>query len=415
MAPSTIGTDPEISERSSSALELLFDLTYAVSVGVAADQLAELVASNQIGSGIIGFVFGMVAILVSWINFSWFASAFDTDDLFHRMCTMIQMIGVIVVALGLPTAFKSIVDGPFVDIRILVTGYVIMRLAMIALWMRTARREPAYRTIAHRNAAALVVVQIGWIALAIAEIPLGPTIVAVLILGVAELAVPVFAQGRAEGTPWHPLHIADRYSAFAIITLGEGVVGTVASSSGILGGRVTIDAQAVLLIVAGIGITFAAWWIYFCVPFGRLLVARPARAYVFGYGHIPVYIAIAAIGAGLRVVGRELEGSASLDRAEVTATVALPVLLYLLAVGNLAAWLGWGVRRIRVVTPAITGAFILGAIAAAAAGLSLEAALIIVMGATMVTAIGWELSNAYNPHVPSGAQPLGPAEHDPTT
>lgn len=407
------GTDLEISERSSSSLELLFDLTYAVSVGVAADQLAEHVASGHVADGIIGFTFAMLAILVSWINFSWFASAFDTDDLFHRMCTMVEMVGVIVVALGLPATFASIVDGSFVDIRILVTGYVIMRVGMIALWMRTARSEPAYRAVAHRNVAALVVVQIGWIALALAEVSLGPAIVAAVVLGVAELCVPIFAQGRAAGTPWHPLHIADRYGAFAIITLGEGVVGTVASSSGILGGRVTIDGDAVMVIVAGIGITFAVWWIYFCVPFGKLLVARPGRGYVFGYGHLPVFIAIAAIGAGLRVIGRELEGSSSLSHAGVTAAVALPVLLFLLAVGTMAAWLGWGVRRIRVVTPAVTDAFLLGAIWFAALGLSLEWTLIIVMVATMVTAIGWELSNAYHPNSPSDARGLGAAGKDP--
>lgn len=385
--------DAVVTERSSSPLELLFDLTYAVAVGVAADHLADLVEVGNIGDGTMGFIFAMTAILVSWINYSWFASAFDTDDWFHRTCTMIQMVGVIILALGLPATFTSIAEGTFVDIRLLVTGYVVMRVAMVALWLRTARREPSFRQVAHRNVVTLIAVQAAWIALAVAEIPLGPAIAVVLALGIAELALPMVAQGTAAGTPWHPLHIADRYRAFAIITLGEGVIGTVASSGGILGGRETLDAQTAVVVVAGIGITFAVWWIYFLVPFGALLVERPGRGYLFGYGHIPVFIAIAAVGVGLRVTGSSLAGHGSLSHAGVTATVALPVAIYLLAVGNLAVLLGRTTHWIRIATPAITDATALGAIALAAAGLPLEWALIVVMVAAFVTVAGWESTN----------------------
>ena len=36
------------------------------------------------------------------MNFSWFASVYDTDDWIYRLTTMLQMVGVIVLALGLP-------------------------------------------------------------------------------------------------------------------------------------------------------------------------------------------------------------------------------------------------------------------------------------------------------------------------
>ena len=39
------------------------------------------------------------------------------------------------------------------------------------------------------------------------------------------------------GTPWHAHHIAERYGLLAIIALGEGVVGTVASLAAVVANR----------------------------------------------------------------------------------------------------------------------------------------------------------------------------------
>jgi low temperature requirement protein LtrA len=52
-------------------------------------------------------------------------------------------------------------------------------------------------------------------------------------LVVAELAVPFIAESRAT-TPWHPGHIAERYSLFTLIVLGESVLaGSVALGAGL--------------------------------------------------------------------------------------------------------------------------------------------------------------------------------------
>ena len=55
------------------------------------------------------------------------------------------------------------------------------------------------------------------------------------------------------------------------------------------------------------GLTFGMWWIYFVVPFGEILHHRPDRGFVFGYGHIVVFGAIAAVGAGLHEMAYYLE------------------------------------------------------------------------------------------------------------
>lgn len=48
-------------------------------------------------------------------------------------------------------------------------------------------------------------------------------------------------------------------------------------------------------------LTFGLWWIYFGVEWGEILHLRPNRAFGFGYLHIVLFGAIAAVGMGLHV------------------------------------------------------------------------------------------------------------------
>src|SRR5918999_4982266 len=114
------GRDPAESHRTATPLELLFDLTFVVAFGIAADELAHYLVEDHIRAGLIGFGFATFAITWAWINFSWFASAYDTDDWVFRLATMVQMVGVIVLALGLPVVFESIDAGTTVDNAVMV-------------------------------------------------------------------------------------------------------------------------------------------------------------------------------------------------------------------------------------------------------------------------------------------------------
>ena len=93
-------------------------------------------------TALLGFGFASFGICWAWTNFTWFASAYDTDDWIFRIATMTQMIGVLVLALGLPRMFASIDHGEHVDGAIMVLGYVIMRVALVFQWLRAARRIP---------------------------------------------------------------------------------------------------------------------------------------------------------------------------------------------------------------------------------------------------------------------------------
>ena len=213
-----------------------------------------------------GFAFAALAVSWAWLNYSWFASAYDSDDWVFRLATMVQMVGVIVLALGLEQAFASIDHGTTLDNGVMVAGYVVMRISILSLWWQVSRHDPPRRPAAHIYMATLGISQIGWVALAFAGAP-DPHHVrrARAAATSSSFAGPVLAE-RTAPTPWHPHHIAERYGLLVIITLGEGIIGTVASLNAVVHGAHGWTVDAALVAVAGVGLTFGSWWMYFALP-----------------------------------------------------------------------------------------------------------------------------------------------------
>ena len=74
---------------------------------------------------------------------------------------------------------------------------------------------------------------------------------------------------RRSPTPWHTRHIAERHGLLVIITLGGGVLGTVVALSALVHTEHGWTLDAALPAVAGVGLTFSLWWMYFVVPWVR--------------------------------------------------------------------------------------------------------------------------------------------------
>ena len=70
--------------RASTPLELLFDLVAVIAIAAAAGELHHAVAHGHALEGAGKFVLAFFAIWWAWMNFSWFASAYDNDDAIFR-------------------------------------------------------------------------------------------------------------------------------------------------------------------------------------------------------------------------------------------------------------------------------------------------------------------------------------------
>lgn len=372
------GRDPGEAHRVATPLELLFDLTFVVAFSVAGQQASHLFAEGHLTSALLGFGFAMFAIMWAWINYSWFASAFDCDDWVYRLTTMVQMVGVVVLAIGLPTAFASI-DSGTLDNQVVVVGYIVMRVAMVAQWLRAARQAPEHRRAAMTYVVTILVAQFGWVVQAFAPLGVPATVTLAGALVLIEMSGPVIAERRQGGTPWHAHHIAERYSLVAIITLGEGVVGTVATL-----GAVVADhgwtAEAGIVAVCGIGVIVGMWWIYFMLPSGEVLHRHRERSFVWGYGHMVVFAALAFVGAGLHVVALQVEAEAGVAPVVALAAMAVPVTTFVLGVFALYTYL---TRTV----PALHIGLVIGSVLVAVLALVLVAAGVPVIWAMPVVAL----------------------------
>lgn len=383
------GRDPHEPHRTATPLELLFDLTFVVAFGVAASEFAHAMAAGHVGAGLAGFGFAIFAVCWAWINFTWFASAYDTDDWVYRLMTMVQMVGVLILALGVPDLYASLEHGGHVDNAVIVAGYVVMRVAMVGQWLRAARQDPARRSTCLTYVAAIAVAQVGWIAAIFVHTSLAVTFGIVVALIGVEMLGPFLAERRAGGTPWHAHHIAERYGLMAIIALGEGVVGTVATLSAVVHDQ-GWTTDAVLVALAGTGLTFGMWWLFFMVPSAQLLHAHRETSFWFGYLAILLFGAIVATGAGLHVAAYYLEEHSVLSSQATVLSVAIPVGAYIAVIYLLHALLLRSVNAVHLMLAVLTAAVLVGAVLLALSGVSMALCLLVASAAPMVAVIGDE-------------------------
>ncbi|MFW0794068.1 low temperature requirement protein A [Gordonia sp. CPCC 205515] len=393
------GRDPHEDGRVATSLELFYDLVFVVAFSVAGTQVAHQLAEGHYQVATVGYLICTFAAIWAWINFAWFASAFDTDDWFFRLVTLVQMIGVAIIALGIPDIFVSLNEHEHVDNRVLVIGYIIMRVGMVAQWLRAAAQSAEYRQACLIYSGMTLLAQIGWVAVMLVDMTPLPTVLAMVGCVLIELLGPWIGERATSGTPWHAHHIAERYSLLTIITLGEGVVGTVA----VLGALIEVEGWSVetaVLGLAAMGATFAMWWMYFIVPVGDALHRHREKSFVWGYGHIIIFMAAAAVGAGLHVAALYIEHETHIGPGMVVATFALPLGIYCLGVltmydyllpfDSLTVFLGLGVI-----------ALLVAAVWMAAAGVSVIVAVVVAAFAPVLVVV---LDEAFG--VPRRAQAL---------
>jgi len=315
-----LARDPEEEHRGATSLELLFDLVSVIAIAAAATGLHHSIAEAHYVQGLISFFAAFFMVWWAWMNFTWFASAYDNDDTVFRCLTMLSMAGSLTIAAGISTFVNS------QDMILILIGFVIMRLAMIAFWLRAALHASACRKTALCYAAGIAIAQLYWIVMILNQ-P-GSAYVFYPLFGIGmllELSVPYVAE-RQGMTRWHRHHIIERYGLFTIIVLGETLLATTNAVQQAAGGNFSI--VLIHIAISALIVVFSLWWLYFSRE-DHLHEQSRSAAFTWGYGHFFIYMSGAAVGAGFAVLVDTVTGHAHLPLLIGNYAVAVPVAVFL--------------------------------------------------------------------------------------
>ena len=315
--------DPEESHRAATPLELFFDLVIVIAVASAAEELHHGIAHGHAAEAVPIFLLAFAAIWWAWMNYSWFASAYDNDGPIYRLLSFWIMGGALLLAASIPRFYEGL------EITLPVIAYVVMRIGMVALWLIAGRNDPKHRSTAYRYAGGIALAQVFWVLLALHGQPGTLEFTALIVLGwLTEFAVPVYAE-RAARTPWHNDHIVERYGLLEIIMLGEILLaGSLALARG--GEEIALASPFLHIALAALVIALSMWWLYFSrEDHLRVHTENVGLHFVWGYGHVVPFAGTAAVGAGFAVLVDVVAGKAEIPLRAGDIAVGLPLAAYM--------------------------------------------------------------------------------------
>lgn len=312
--------DSQEDHRAATPLELLYDLVSVIAIASAAGGLHHAIADDHIFDGILTYGIVFFAIWWPWMNFTWFASSYDSDDVPYRIAILIQMAGALVLAAGVESVFTEF------DFTMGLIGYIIMRLSLVSQWLRVARHNPEHRITAIRYVVGMTLCQLGWTILILTS-PEAFMLPGIFILIACELFVPAYAE-RASDASWHRHHIIERYGLLTIIVLGESLLAISVAIASVASGSL-INLELIATILGGLVIMFVCWWLYFDEKV-YYLFETIRGTFVWGYSHVVIFGSLAAIGAGLAVLVDYFTDHAKIGPLAANAAVTIPTAIFLL-------------------------------------------------------------------------------------
>jgi len=343
----------EAAERRTTYLELFFDLVFVFAI----TQVTTLVLDDMSAGGFARSGLVLALIWWAWSAFAWMTNAIDLGSAFARAGLLIAAAGSLFMAIALPDAYQDAgvwFAAPYFSIRVL----------NLVLYVRELRDDREHQ------AAVLKLVPFFFVAPALVlaggvldepwRVALWAVAISIDILGALNAGRFIFRVS--------PSHFAERYGLFVIIALGESIVATGVSASGVE--RDAKLAGAVVVAFAGVA---TLWWAYFdfVAPAVERAVKRAgdtARAKlardVFTFCHYPIVAGIILFAvAAKKTVAHPDEALSGAGRFALGAGIALYLLGFVLARYRSIRRIAW--ERVLGAAAAVLVVLLLDAVAAA--------------------------------------------------
>jgi low temperature requirement protein LtrA len=277
-------------ERHASWLENFYDLIVAIVVF----QLSTNLNHDVSIFGFLGFVALFIPVWWSWIGVTFYNSRFETDDLGHRLLTLLQMAATAFMAVNVP-------DGLGKNSAGFALSYAAIRTILVIEYLRTGRHVPSTRPLVTRYSIGFSISAGLWFVSAFVPPPFRFVF---WILGlIIDISTPtLFTLRMSVRFAPNIHHLPERFGSFTIIVLGISILGVV---DGISSHKWTVE--SITDAALGMGIAFSLWWIYFDMVDGSEINAlhseRRVGVYLsWLYIHFPLLIGFTALGVSIEHV-----------------------------------------------------------------------------------------------------------------
>jgi low temperature requirement protein LtrA len=285
--------------RKATWFELFFDLVFVTAVA----SLAARLAANYHLAGALQFTFLLLVVWWLWLGHTFHASRFDRDQPDQWAIGFLQMLAVVFIGYG--------AGDPFGARSLAFAGGVAAFKFLLMICYLRERSRPGLSRLCLVYAGIYGAQALLWAA----SIAL-PEHIRLAAWGTAlaiDVVTPFLVARETYRAPPHPEHLPERFGLFTIILLGE----TVAAAGHALSHGTDLHLETVIIATLGATIGFLFWVGYFQRAKGHAerhvgdaVAGRDLR--LWAYGHIPLYIGIASLGAGTVFLGHHsaLHGAA---------------------------------------------------------------------------------------------------------
>ncbi len=301
-------------EHHANWLELFYDLIYVIVI----TRLTHTIIVGHDGHVLPGDYVAYFALFVpvwwAWTGHTMLENRFGNDDLIDRVMTLVQMFGLILLAV-----FAA--DGVGKGAIGFALAYTFVRFMLIAMYVRVYISNAELRPVTGRFIAGFTLGATLWAVSVFFE----PKIMFSLwALGLAvDFLTPILSRKLLSRVSVHGSHLPERTGLLFIIVLGESLLVLVNGiENATLGTDILVRLLLAFVLVASV------WWVYFDTMEHALMgkLAGAAQAHI--YGHLPIYTGLGVLAAFCHRLLRDpaiiTQGSAQLLMASL-ALIFIPL------------------------------------------------------------------------------------------
>jgi len=272
--------------RHATWLELFYDLIYVVVIAKLAHILVAPYGDALTLAGFGKFFALFLPVWWAWTGHTMFANRFDPDDATHRVLTLLQMFGAVLMAIFITKAFDKYAV-PFA------LSYVFVRGVLLIMYARVYVSNPELKSVSGRFLCGFSLGAGLWLISVFVPPPYRYALWALGLL--VDFATPWISNRILSKVSVHASHLPERLGLLTIIVMGEAVLSVTTGLS-----DATWSLSAVIAAVSGFLLIASVWWLYFDALEQSLMGGEYKSGQLAIYGHLFVYLGLVTMAAGIQ-------------------------------------------------------------------------------------------------------------------